>query len=281
MNIKELMKRGIKYIVKGVPIIKVNVNITQVQYGHILQGKNIIVTGGSRGLGFYIAKKYINEGAKVIITGTNETNLRNAKDKLGKNCDYIVLNQLDVEKFDSFFEECRKIFKSNNIDGIVCNAGISLHEGSIYNVTTDGFDNQFNINLKGHYFFAQSYLKYFDKFQLDNGNIIFISSERGLYADDIPYGLTKTAINSLTRGLGQRVLNRNIRVNAIAPGVTATEMTGINKTDNLYNKNVIGKRSFLPEEIAEIAMFLMSDASKSICSEIIACGQGNHLRPIY
>ena len=99
-----------------------------------------------------------------------------------------------------------------------------------------------------------------------------------MYGDDIPYGLTKAAINSLTKGLSCKFAKKGIRVNAIAPGVTVSDMTGYADNNNLYRPSTIGGRVFLAEEVAEITVFILSDASKCISGEIIPCNQGNHLR---
>ena len=95
--------------------------------------------------------------------------------------------------------------------------------------------------------------------------------------DDIPYGLTKTASNSFIKGIAVKVINEGIRINGIAPGVTATDMTGFNRDGNLYNSWQNNGRIFLPEEVAEVAGFLLSDFSNCISGEIIACDQGNYI----
>ena len=171
-----------------------------------------------------------------------------------------------------------KLFAVKKIDCLVCNAGISLHEGWIMNVSTDSFDKQFDTNLKGNYFLSKYFIAHLLQQEDPSGNIIYVSSERGLYCDDLPYGLTKASLNSLTRGLARKYVTKGIRVNAVAPGVTASDMTGINLKDNLYRPQTCGKRVFLPEEVAEVVAFLLCDASKCISGEVIACDQGNYLR---
>ena len=98
--------------------------------------------------------------------------------------------------------------------------------------------------------------------------------------DDLPYGLTKASINSLVQALSYKYYKSGIRVNGIAPGVTVSNMTGLNKDGDLYNNNP-SNRYFLPEEIAEVATFLLSDYSKCISGEIIHCNAGNHIKRGY
>ena len=183
----------------------------------------------------------------------------------------------DYEHIPSFVQECsRKL--GGRIDVLVNNAGISLHEGSIYDVTLEGFDAQFGTNLKGPYFLSKAFLNNFKATGNSGGSIIFVTSERGLYCDDQPYGLTKAAVCSLTQGLARRALKDGVRVNAVAPGVTVSDMTGVDRNGNLFRPGTSGGRVLLPEEIAETVVFLISDASRSINGVIIPCNEGNHIR---
>ena len=272
---KNEIKRVIQYILHGIPTHKITANIYQLAPSGALKGKRIMITGGSKGLGFYIAQKCIAEGANVLITGRNETTLKVASSNLN-NCKYLVFDISQISKIPFFFQKAQ-ILLGGTIDCLVNNAGISLHEGNYRNVTPNSFDLQLSINLKAPYFISQEYLNQIELNGLNNGSIIFITSERGLYGDDIPYGLIKASINKLTQGLARRVLNKGIRVNAVAPGVTASEMTGYEREGNLYRPQACGKRVFLPEEVAETVCFLLSDAAKCISGEIIACDQGNYL----
>lgn len=274
MNIKKYLKRVFTYIIKGVPNINVDVNIGQISPNNILKDQQILITGGGRGLGFEMAKKCINSGAKVIILGRNETTLQKASEQLGPNCKYHVFDIANIYDISSFMDKIFSDYKT--IDALICNAGISLHENNILDVAIDSFEKQFQINLEGNYFLAQSYIKN----NLSNnlgGNIIFISSERGLQCDDLPYGLSKAALNSLTRGLSRRFYKKGFRINAIAPGITASEMTGRSATENLFANELSSGRFFIAEEVAEIVAFILSDASKCISGEIIACDAGNYI----
>ena len=268
------IKRGIKYILHDYrqPIIKAN--IIQKKSGDLFKNRIYLITGGSSGIGYYIAKKLIDEGAKVIITGRNEPKLKSAKTNLGIFCDYLVY---DINEFDKADKVINEIYsKFGRIDGIINNAGISLHEWDFLKVTPEGFDTQFYTNLKGSYFLTQSYVKK----MIDNKreeNVIFISSERGSMAEVIPYGLTKASIDSLVKGLSYKYYKNCLRFNSVAPGVTASSMTNINKESDLFSDSTSG-RYFIPEEVAEVVCYLLSDYSKSISGEIIHCNGGNHIK---
>ena len=267
-----------QWIVKGVPENIVYTSIGQINANNSLKGRTILITGGSGGIGFSIAKKCVIEGATVIICGRTESKLKAASEEI--DCFYKVLDMRDVISFSSVFIDIeREVGKP--IDSLVNNAGISFHEKSFFDVTEEGFDEQFSTNLKGPYFLTQEFLRYADSKNIPNVNVLFISSERGFYCDTIPYGLTKNALNSFIQGLSCRYIDKGYRFNGIAPGVTISGMTNISYSDNLYRENSYGKRVFLPEEIAETASFLLSEVSQCISGEIIPCNHGSHLKNDY
>ncbi len=273
MSLKKYMKRLVKYVLKEHKQEIVYAKIYQKKNDEILKDKVILITGGGKGLGYYIAKKLVDNGAYVIITGRNEKDLKKAQGELGKKCEYRVLDVMSIEDDEKIINDIFNDF--GKLDCLINNAGISLHERDMLDVTIDGFDNQFNTNLKAPYFLSQFYIKEYLKRKQKNGNIIFISSERGSQCDDLPYGLTKIAINSLTQCLGKKYYKNGIRANAIAPGVTASNMTKIDKNGDLYNNRTTG-RYFVPEEIAEIVSYFVSDYSKCISGEIINCDGGEY-----
>ena len=273
MRIGKYFKRMFKYIISEHKQDIVYAQICQKKSSEIFNGKVAIITGGGHGIGFYIAKRLISDGAVVIITGRNEVKLKSAKKELGKNCEYIVMDVTNIENNDRIIKNIYK--KYGKLDFLINNAGISLHEGSILDVTEQDYDNQFNTNLKASYFLSKSYINEYLKNKQKNGNIIFISSQRGSQCDELPYGLTKVAINSLTQCLGKKYYKKGIRVNAISPGVTASDLTKIDKNKDLGNDRSNG-RYFVQEEIAEVVAFIASDYSKCMSGDIINCDGGEY-----
>lgn len=122
------------------------------------------------------------------------------------------------------------------------------------------------------------FVEYLEKQNVDKGNIVIVSSERAIAADDTPYGITKAGVNSFVKGFAINIIEKGYRINGVAPSVMATDMGLHKKDDNLYSESLRGKRIFLPEEIAEVVIFLLSDISGSISGEIIACNQGNYIK---
>lgn len=277
MSLKIYIKRVLRYILKGVPNNHITVVTKQVSPGNLLKNKRIIITGGGRGLGYYMAQTCIAEGAEVLITGRNEERLKESSEQLGSNCKYLVFDVQNVSKMSDFFKEASRIFDNKKIDCLVSNAGISLHEGNFRNVTEDGWDKQLNTNLKGNYFMVSNFIKYLEQQKDTSGNIVVISSERAKRADDIPYGLTKIATNSFVQAIASKVITEGIRINVVAPGVTTSDMTGFNRNENMYVDWQNNHRVFLPEEVAKVVLFLLSDVSSCISGEIITCDQGNYI----
>lgn len=249
------------------------ITINKISYpDSYLSGLYCVVTGGGKGIGFAISSKLVVCGAKVVITGRDKNALIAACNKLGANSQYIVFDSLDLDNYSKFFQKIQEIMPEFN--SMVLNAGISNHENGFENVTLEDFNNQFDTNLKSNYFMAQEFIK-----RIKQGNLLFITSETGDMKCVLPYGLTKTCLNSLIPALGTKYYNRGIRVNGIAPGSTITNMVKNHNNDpNDYYYPNVAERYFLPEEVAEVAAFLLSEASKCISGEIIHTNAGNHFR---
>ena len=264
MGVKRLIRKVAKFIVFEQPKEQVTVNIAQISHGNLLKNKNIVITGGGSGIGLAMAKKFVQEGANVLISGRNEDRLKQATTQIGAQSSYICFDVSQAEQANEFLMKCKKKFKSP-IDCLVSNAGISLHENIFTNVTFESFDKQFNTNFRGNYFLCKAFLEMKLTENTNNANLLLISSETG------------------NQALSRRVYQKGIRVNAIAPGVTLSDMTKEYANDdngNLYRDCASG-RIFLPEEVAEVACFLLSDASRCISGEIIHTNAGNHIKTFW
>lgn len=269
MSFKQYCKRGARFIMKGVPTKNITAHITYLQPDGRLMGKKIIVTGGGRGLGAAMAAKFVSEGASVLISGRKETDLKATADKIG--CSYLTLDVQDTSTLDWFIQNADEIL--GGVDCLVNNAGISLHEPTFFDVTPDTFDAQIATNLRGGFFLTQSFTRLLLR-EKRKGNVLFVSSETGETVDIRPYGFTKAAVNSMVQGLASLFVKDGIRVNAVAPGITASDMTGLKADGNLFLAGNATERVYLPEEVAETACFLLSDASGCISGQVIVCNNG-------
>lgn len=270
MSIKSKIKHLVSFILHGEkkPTIA---NISYIQPNNQLKGKKIIITGGSRGLGFAMAKKFKTEGAEVLIAGRNEQTLKPSAEEIG--CMYLPLDVQDVDSFKTFIDDADKLL--GGVNCLVNNAGISLHEKGFLEVSTDQFDSQFDTNLRGAFFLTQCFInKCKENASEVTKNILFVSSETSTTVDERPYGLTKAAMNSLVQGLAYRYVNDGYRINAIAPGVTVSDMVGAKADGDLTCGYNVTKRYYLPEEVAEVACFLLSDASNCLNGQILVCNEG-------
>ena len=262
---------GLSILLHGEPR-PVVANISYLVPNERLKGKKIIITGGGRGLGYSMAKRFVNEGADVLIAGRNEEVLKNSASKIG--CKYLQLDVQDIKDFKDFIKEANKVL-GGGANCLVNNAGISLHENNFLEVTQDQFDSQINTNFRGPYFLTKAFMELCNDDNDDNGfkKILFISSETSMTVDERPYGLTKAAINSLVQGLAHKYVNQNYRINALAPGVTLSDMVGKNDESNLAGGGITG-RYYLPEEVAEVATFLLCDASNCLNGQVLVCNEG-------
>lgn len=256
------------------PIQNISANISYLQPDKRLSGKKIIVTGGGKGLGAAMATKFVSEGASVLISGRNEKNLKEKAEQIG--CQYLTLDVQKTDSLDKFIHDADRLL--GGVDCLVNNAGISLHEPTFFDVTPETFDAQIATNLRGGFFLTQSFTKLLLR-EKRKGNVLFVSSETGETVDIRPYGFTKAAINSMVQGLACLFVKDGIRVNAVAPGITASDMTGLKADGNLFLEYNATNRVYLPEEIAETACFLLSDASGCISGQVIVCNNGRTINP--
>ena len=177
----DLLRRSFRYVFRGVPVINVKAEIVVSSSSEKLKGKNIIITGGGKGLGKAMAQKFVHEGANVLISGRDENALVKTSNEIG--CQYCGLDVQCPESFDEFIELA--VTKLGGIDILVNNAGISLHENHFLDVNPNGFDRQIATNFKGSYFLTQRFIKRLLELN-KKGSVLFISSETGETVDFRP-----------------------------------------------------------------------------------------------
>ena len=262
-NIVENIKKG------GITYLEIN----QIHSEKLLEGKNIVVTGGTSGIGYEIAKEAIELGAKVLVTGRKKDTL----EKVGKelNCKILQWDISNLEIAKDKVKEAIEIF-NGNIDCFINNAGIYRPVQS-HDCTINDWNEIMDTNLGGLYFATREIIaQCFEK--RGKGNIIMISSIEGIRTvNNGPYGISKAGVNYLTHSLAKKLLSKNIRVNAIAPSVTCSNINKFDDKGNIYEKGLKGKRVLSAKEIAAVAIFLMSDSSLCITGQVIPCDNGETL----
>lgn len=263
------IKTGVKDSLFSIMVRKHPVIIRDVQYD-ILQDKNVILTGGNSGIGYAIAKKFIQCGASVTIIGSN----RNKTEQVAKElqCSYIIA---DLGNIPDTIETVSLYIQDKHIDILVNSAGI-LDKEPWLDKTPEMFERIIKINLEAPYFLSQTIAKHMLEKRI-KGHILNISSSSSMRPSWGPYQLSKRALNGMTLGFAHRLAANGITVNGIAPGVTATPMMDkVLKNSNLAYPNPM-RRAETPEEIANLAVFMVSDLGNSIIGDTVMMtgGSGN------
>lgn len=262
MKIVGTIKRIIRVVM--LPKKEIKPIIAHVDKEHILQGKVALITGGSSGIGFAIAQAFLNSGCKVIIAGSNLERLEAAAKKLGE-VQIIPIDITDVEVIPDKIKNAAALFRENRIDILVNSAGMH-HTLSFENMTESEYDKIMDTNVKGTFFMSQAVGNYMKKYGI-KGHILNLSSSSALRPAWGPYQMSKWAIKGFTLGLAEKLQPYGIVVNAIAPGQTATPMLGKYNKDNIYNEYALSGRYIMPEEIANLAVFMVSDMGNMIVGD--------------
>lgn len=240
----------------------------------LLKDKVAVVTGGTRGIGFEIVKLYLQQGAKVILFGSRQETADKAVASLkAENPNYEVTGMApelsNLPSVDQSIDEIIKKF--GQIDILVNNAGISARE-SIYDYSEEAFENIMNLNVKAMFNCSKAVAPY----MRDNGGgcIINTSSMVSIYGQPsgCGYPASKSAVNGLTKSLARELGKDHIRVNAVAPGVTRTDMVAALPEDMVAR--VVAPiplgRIGEPNEVANVFLFLASELASYVSGAIVS-----------
>ena len=232
----------------------------------LLDGKVAIVTGGSKGIGYSIAERFTNEGAKVIICSRNDSELSEAAAKIG--CESYQLDVSDSKGVKLMVEWFSK--KHGQLDILVNNAGI-LMDGTLVKMEEEEFDAVINVNLKGVYLCGRGAATIMK--EQGSGVILNASSvvaHNGNYGQT-NYVATKAGVVGMTKVWARELGKDGIRVNAIAPGFITTEMTAQmpEKIIKMMSEKVPVKRWGEPEDVANAYCFLASDEASYISGMVL------------
>lgn len=240
----------------------------------LLENKVAIVTGGTRGIGYSIVHKFLEQGAKVILCGSRqETADKTVAKLLSENADYqvegIAPKLDDYSSVEAAFAEI--IEKYGKIDILVNNAGISARE-PITDYTEADFDKIIALNVKAVFDCCKAVVPHMQK--QGGGCIINTSSMVGTYgqASGCGYPASKFAVNGLTKSLARELGKNQIRVNAVAPGVIRTDMLAALPEDMVarVSAGIPLGRPGEPDEIANVFLFLASDLASYVTGAVIA-----------
>jgi meso-butanediol dehydrogenase / (S,S)-butanediol dehydrogenase / diacetyl reductase len=251
-----------------------------------LENLNALITGGSRGIGLAIARRFAEEGANLFICGRSRESLEKCANELRQTGHKAVIHTADVSDPGSVQEMVEHVLKEfKTVDILVNNAGIQIVR-SFLDYTLEEFDQVIKTNLYGLFLVTRSVLP--GMIEGKKGRIVNIASTAGKWGsrNQSAYNASKHAVVGLTRCLGLEVAPFNITVNAICPGaVEGTDMMEpfLEQNSKYYGipkENLLGmlltqspmRRLIRPAEVADLAVYLASDESAGMtCQSIALC----------
>lgn len=241
----------------------------------LLTGKVAIVTGGTRGIGRAIVETFAAHGAKVMFTGTSQVSaeMQECLTALGADCRFVQADASSAADAERVAAACVEAF--GRIDILVNNAGIT-RDGLLMRMSETQWDEVLNVDLKSVF----NYTKAVQATMLRQraGSIISLSSVSGIggNAGQANYAAAKAGVIGFTKSMAKELGSRNIRCNAIAPGLIATDMTRKLSDDarEAIMRTIALRRIGTPQEVAQTALFLASDLSAYVTGQVLVCDGG-------
>lgn len=238
----------------------------------LLEGKNILITGGSRGIGKSIVEVLFNSGANVGFTFSSS---ESAANEIAKNLNSSSQKCIAYKSDASKLNQCENLVESflndfETIDVLINNAGITK-DNLLMRMGEDDFDKVMEVNLKSVFNMTKACQRVFLKNR--KGSIINMSSVVGVKgnAGQSNYAASKAGIIGFSKSIAQELGSRSIRCNVIAPGFIKTEMTD-NLSDSIiesWTENIPLKRPGESNDVANLCLFLASDLSSYITGQVI------------
>ena len=238
---------------------------------NLVKDKVVIITGGTRGIGFETAKLFLENGAKVIIFGSRKATVEAALSKLKKDAFEVYGYYPDLNNQKQLMEIVAEIYeKYGHIDVLINNAGISDNR-KIEDVSSDDFRKIMMVNVDGIFNLTKVVIEFMKK--ANYGVILNTSSFVSIYGQKsgVGYPTSKAAVNGLTKSLALELAPYNIRVNAVAPGIINTDMVASlpkEMIEPLIKEIPLG-RIGEPRDIANAFLFLASDMASYISGVIL------------
>ncbi len=240
----------------------------------LLKGKVAVVTGGTRGIGYSIVKTYLDNGATVVLWGSRKESAEKAVTELKEiNKNFEVEGMwpalTDYKEVESAINAVAK--KYGKIDVLVNNAGVSARE-SIYDYNPEDFDKVIALNVNAVFYGTKAVAPIMKA--NGGGVVINTSSMVSIYGQPagVAYPTSKFAVNGMTKSLARELAPDNIRVNAVAPGVTDTDMVA-NLPEQMregVKRTIPLGRIGTPDEVADAFVYLASDMASYVTGEILS-----------
>ncbi len=246
-----------------------------------LRNKVAVVTGGAHGIGLAIARRYVAEGAKVMIADLDAAAGAAAARELGESaCRFTAADVGDAQQAKSVIDEACRAF--GQIDILVSNAGI-VHAADFLDIAEADFDRVLRVNLKGAFLMGQAAARRMVeqvKSGKPPGTIVNMSSVNAVLAipNQVPYCVSKGGLAQLTKVMALSLAPHGIRVNAIGPGSIMTDILKTIATDKDAKRRLLARtplgRIGEPEDIASVAVFLASDDAAYVTGQTVYADGG-------
>jgi len=243
----------------------------------LLNGKTVLITGASRGIGSGIARVFAQNGANVAFTySSSEAPALALQDELSKLGVTVKAYKSDASSFEACEKLATKVMSDfESLDALINNAGITK-DNLLMRMSEEDFDKVIEVNLKSVFNMTKAFQRVFLKQR--NGSIINISSIVGVKgnAGQANYAASKAGMIGFTKSIALELGSRNIRANAIAPGFIKTEMT--DKLDEVvveqWRSGIPLKRGGTPKDVANACLFFASDLSSYITGQVLLVDGG-------
>lgn len=244
----------------------------------MLQGKVIVVTGASRGIGEAIARAAIDAGANVVLASRKQVDLDRVAGALPTDRVLAVAAHTGkAEDVEALF--AKALDKFSRVDGVVNNAATNPYFGPLIDTPDSAIDKTIEVNIKGYLYVARAFVKH-ARTREGGGSIVNIASVAGTRAAPMQgiYGATKAAVISMTQTLAFELGGAKVRVNAIAPGLVETKFAAAIVQNPMLRDHVVNRtplaRHAQPSEIAGAAMYLLSDAASFTTGSVMVVDGG-------
>lgn len=243
---------------------------------NLLEGKIVLITGASRGIGKAIAKAMAAEGASIAFTHTSMNGALETEKELAEMGAKVKRYQSDASNYDEAVKVVNDVVATwGRVDVLVNNAGIT-RDSLLMRMSPENWDEVINRNLKSVYNYSQACSSVM--LRQRSGCIVNMSSVVGLHgnAGQCNYAASKAGIIGLTQSLAKEFGSRGIRVNAIAPGYIQTDMTQSlsEEVKKMWINDIPLKRAGVVEDIASVAVFLASEMSAYITGQVLQVDGG-------
>lgn len=245
-----------------------------------LEGQVALVTGASRGIGEAVAMAMAQAGARVVLAARKADTLEAVRTRItakGGTATAVPCHTGRLEQLDALMEAAIKAY--GQVDVLVNNAATNPHFGPMVGVDAGAYEKTFEVNVRGYFELARRVAAHLQSRNAP-GSIINVSSVLGIQSAAMMgvYGMTKAAVLSMTRTLGQELGGAGIRVNALAPGLIQTQFAAaLTGNDDIRNQAVgrtpLGRLGD-PDDVAGAAVFLASPAARFITGQVLVVDGG-------